>query len=84
MSILAWIVLGLIAGGVASLIVPGRTPGGVVGAILIGIVGAIVGGWLATLFGVGTVDGLDLASMLIAIVGSVALLAIARMLRTPA
>ncbi len=84
MSILAWIVLGLIAGGVASLIVPGRTPGGVVGAILIGIVGAIVGGWLATLFGIGTVDGLDLASMLIAIVGSVALLAIARMLRTPA
>lgn len=84
MSILAWIVLGLIAGGVASLIVPGRTPGGVVGAILIGIVGAIVGGWLATLFGIGTVDGLNLASMLIAIVGSVALLAIARMLRTPA
>lgn len=84
MSILAWIVLGLIAGGVASLIVPGRTPGGVVGAILIGIVGAIVGGWLATLLGIGTVDGLNLASMLIAIVGSVALLAIARMLRTPA
>lgn len=84
MSILAWIVLGLIAGGVASLIVPGRTPGGVVGAILIGIVGAIVGGWLATLFGLGGVDGLNLASMLVAIVGSVALLAIARMMRTPA
>jgi uncharacterized membrane protein YeaQ/YmgE (transglycosylase-associated protein family) len=82
MSILAWIVLGLIAGGVASLIVPGRTPGGVIGAILIGIVGAIIGGWIATAFGGGSISGLDLYSMVIATVGAVALLALARLLRT--
>lgn len=82
MSILAWIVLGLIAGGVASLLVPGRTPGGVIGAIVVGIVGALIGGWLATLFGAGSVSGLDLYSILLAIVGAVVLLAISRMLRT--
>jgi uncharacterized membrane protein YeaQ/YmgE (transglycosylase-associated protein family) len=82
MSVLAWIVLGLIAGGVASLLVPGRTPGGVLGAIIVGIVGALIGGWLATLFGAGSVSGLDLYSILLAIVGAVVLLAISRMLRT--
>jgi len=82
MSILAWIVLGLIAGGVASLIVPGRTPGGVIGAILIGIVGAIIGGWVATAFGAGSIDGLSLYSMVVSVLGAVALLAIARLLRT--
>lgn len=81
MSILAWLVLGLIAGGLASLIVPGRTPGGVIGAILIGMVGAIVGGWLATAFGAGSVDGINIYSMLVATIGAVALLALARLIR---
>lgn len=84
MSIVAWIILGLIAGGVASLLVPGKTPGGVLGAVVVGIVGALIGGWLATLFGAGSVSGLDLYSIVLAIVGSVVLLAISRMLRTTA
>ena len=84
MSVLAWIVLGLIAGWVASLIVPGRTPGGVLGAVVVGIVGALIGGWLATLFGGGSVNGLDLYSILLAIIGAVVLLALTRMFRTTA
>ncbi len=84
MSIFAWIILGLIAGGVASLLVPGRTPGGVFGAIAVGVVGALIGGWLATLFGAGSVNGLDLYSIVLAIVGAVVLLVISRMLRTTA
>jgi uncharacterized membrane protein YeaQ/YmgE (transglycosylase-associated protein family) len=82
MTILAWIILGLIAGGVASLLVPGKTPGGVLGAIVVGIVGALIGGWLATLFGGGSVSGLDWYSIILAVVGSVVLLVISRMLRT--
>jgi uncharacterized membrane protein YeaQ/YmgE (transglycosylase-associated protein family) len=82
MSILAWVILGLIAGGVASLLVPGRTPGGVIGAIVVGVVGALIGGWLATLFGAGSVSGLDWYSILLAIVGAVVLLVLSRLLRT--
>ena len=84
MSFIAWLVLGLIAGGIASLLVPGRTPGGVIGAIVIGMVGAVLGGWLATAMGIGSVNGLDFYSIVIAVIGSVVLLAIARMLRTTA
>jgi uncharacterized membrane protein YeaQ/YmgE (transglycosylase-associated protein family) len=83
MTLLTWIILGLIAGGLASLLVPGRTPGGVVGAILIGILGAVVGGWLAEVFtGGSSVNGINLYSVLVAVLGSVILLAVARMLRT--
>lgn len=82
MSILAWILLGLIAGGIASLLVPGKTPGGVLGAIAIGIVGAVVGGWLASIFNAGSVSGLDLYSIVLAVIGAVVLLLISRMMRT--
>jgi uncharacterized membrane protein YeaQ/YmgE (transglycosylase-associated protein family) len=83
MSILAWLLLGLIAGGIASLIVPGRTPGGVIGAVLVGIAGAFIGGLLAQVFtGSSGVNGLDLYSILMATVGAVALLAVTRLLRT--
>src|SRR5260370_32698257 len=53
MSILAWIVLGLIAGIVAKALVPGRDPGGCIITIVIGIVGALLGGWLSTLLRFG-------------------------------
>lgn len=46
MEILGWIVLGLIAGGIASLLVPGRTPLGCLGVIVVGIAGAVLGGFL--------------------------------------
>jgi uncharacterized membrane protein YeaQ/YmgE (transglycosylase-associated protein family) len=75
MSLLAWIVLGLIAGLVAKALVPGRAPGGCVITILIGIAGALLGGWLSTLLGFGGLaGGLDLRNLIIAALGAIVLL----------
>lgn len=80
MGILAWIILGLIAGAIAKAIMPGRDPGGFIVTAIIGIVGAVVGGFLGqTLFGVGQASGVNLPSILTAIVGSLVVLWIYRM-----
>ncbi|MFH8443289.1 GlsB/YeaQ/YmgE family stress response membrane protein [Streptomyces sp. NPDC018026] len=50
MSVIAWLILGLLAGGIAKLILPGRDPGGCVGTTVIGIAGAFLGGWLSAQF----------------------------------
>lgn len=50
MGIVSWLILGLIAGVIAKVLLPGRDPGGVVGTTLIGIAGSFIGGWLATRF----------------------------------
>jgi uncharacterized membrane protein YeaQ/YmgE (transglycosylase-associated protein family) len=47
-GILVWIIVGLIAGAIAKLIMPGKDPGGVIVTILLGIAGSVLGGWLAT------------------------------------
>jgi uncharacterized membrane protein YeaQ/YmgE (transglycosylase-associated protein family) len=75
MSILAWIVLGAIAGWVAGLIVKGDERLGVIGHILLGIAGALVGGFLASaLFGVSPIDGpFDISSIVTAVIGAVIL-----------
>lgn len=73
MSILAWIVLGLIAGFIASQVV-NKSGEGLILDIVLGIVGAFVGGYLFTLFGAAPVTGLNLYSMLVAVVGSVVVL----------
>jgi uncharacterized membrane protein YeaQ/YmgE (transglycosylase-associated protein family) len=73
MSILAWIVLGLIAGFVASKIV-NKTGEGVVMDIVLGVVGAVAGGWLFNRFGEPGVTGLNLWSILVAVIGAVILL----------
>ena len=73
MSILAWIILGLVAGFIASRIV-NRTGQGAVLNIVLGIVGAIVGGLLISALGVGGVTGLNLYSMIIAIIGAIVVL----------
>jgi uncharacterized membrane protein YeaQ/YmgE (transglycosylase-associated protein family) len=78
MGIIAWIVLGLVAGGLAKLIMPGRDPGGIIVTMLIGIAGALVGGFVFSLFGGGGVTGLNLGSIIVAIVGSLILLALYR------
>ena len=78
MGIIAWIVLGLIAGGLAKLIMPGRDPGGIIVTMLIGIAGAIVGGFVFSLFGGGGVTGLNLGSIIVAIIGALILLALYR------
>jgi uncharacterized membrane protein YeaQ/YmgE (transglycosylase-associated protein family) len=75
MSIIAWIVLGLIAGFIASKIVNKRGEG-LLRDILLGIVGALVGGWLFHAFGAAGVTGLNLYSLLVAVVGAVVLLVI--------
>jgi uncharacterized membrane protein YeaQ/YmgE (transglycosylase-associated protein family) len=73
MSFLAWIVLGLLAGFIASHLVNHRGEGMVLD-ILLGIVGAIVGGWLFRVFGAAGVTQLNLYSLIVAVVGAVVLL----------
>jgi uncharacterized membrane protein YeaQ/YmgE (transglycosylase-associated protein family) len=75
MSLLAWIILGLIAGFVASKLI-NRTGEGVVLDILLGIVGAVVGGWLFNTFGMAGITGFNLYSLLVAVVGAAALLVV--------
>ena len=81
MSILYWILLGLVAGAIAKLLMPGRDPGGCILTIVIGIVGALLGGFLATLMGFGGISGFDPRSLIIAVLGSIVLLAILRAVR---
>jgi uncharacterized membrane protein YeaQ/YmgE (transglycosylase-associated protein family) len=72
-SIIAWIVLGLISGFIASKIV-NKQGEGLILDILLGVVGAVVGGWLFAFFGASGVTGLNLYSMLVAIVGAIVVL----------
>ncbi|GGX73505.1 transglycosylase [Streptomyces fructofermentans] len=48
MGILSWIILGLLAGAIAKVLLPGRDPGGFVGTTLIGVAGAFIGGWISS------------------------------------
>ena len=73
MSILAWIVLGLIAGFIASKIYVG-TGQGILMDIVLGIVGAVVGGYLFDMLGAAGITGFNIWSMLVAIVGAVLVL----------
>ena len=77
-AILAWIIIGLIAGALAKLIMPGDDPGGIIVTILIGIAGAFVGGFLTRLIGLG--QGGLIWTIIVATVGAIILLAIYRML----
>ncbi|MFZ3332677.1 MAG: GlsB/YeaQ/YmgE family stress response membrane protein [Candidatus Acidiferrales bacterium] len=80
MSILAWIVLGLIAGFIGSKIV-NKSGEGIVLDIVLGIIGAIVGGWLFNRFGASGVTGVNLYSLLVAVIGSVVLLVVYHAIR---
>ena len=73
MSFLAWIVLGLLAGFIGSKIV-NKKGEGVILDILLGVVGAVLGGWLFNTFGASGVTGLNLYSLLVAVIGSVVVL----------
>jgi uncharacterized membrane protein YeaQ/YmgE (transglycosylase-associated protein family) len=73
MSILGWLVLGLIAGFIASKIV-NHTGSGVLMDIVLGIVGALVGGWLFATFGGMPVTGFNIYSMFVAVIGAVVIL----------
>jgi len=79
MGIIGWILLGLIAGAIAKLILPGDDPGGIIVTILIGIAGAIVGGLIASALDIGDLDEFfDIGTWLIAIGGSLLLLLVYR------
>jgi uncharacterized membrane protein YeaQ/YmgE (transglycosylase-associated protein family) len=82
LTIIGWILFGLIAGLIAKAIMPGRDPGGAIVTILLGIAGAVVGGWIGSaLFSdrASTNDGFNLMSLLFAVIGAVILLAIYRL-----
>lgn len=74
MNILAWVVLGLIAGAIAKMIYPGHQGGGILGTLLLGVIGAFVGGTLYTLLTTGslalTASGLSIGGIVIAILGA--------------
>lgn len=75
MNILAWIVLGLIAGAIAKAIDPAARGGGVLGTILLGVVGAFVGGILATFLTTGhlvlTASSLSIPGIIVAVIGAI-------------
>jgi uncharacterized membrane protein YeaQ/YmgE (transglycosylase-associated protein family) len=81
MGIFAWIVMGLIAGVVAKLIMPGKDPGGWIITILLGIAGAFVGGFLGQLLGFGGLTGFSLRTFLLAVAGAVLLLFAYRLIK---
>ena len=84
MGIISWIILGLIVGALAKWIMPGQDPGGIIITIVIGIVGALIGGFLSSLVGLGTVTGLNLGSIIIALVGALILLWLYRLIKDKA
>ena len=75
MSILAWIVLGLIAGFIGSKIV-NKSGEGLIMDIVLGIIGAVVGGWLFNTIGHAGITGFNLYSMFVAVIGAVVVLLI--------
>ena len=79
MTILAWIVLGLVAGAIAKALMLGRDPGGIIVTMLIGIVGAFLGGFLGNLITGAGLNGFSLWSIILAVVGAMLLLWIYRM-----
>ena len=80
MSFFAWIVLGFLAGFIGSKLVNKRGEGLILD-ILLGIVGAIVGGWLFSTFGATGVTGLNLYSLLVAVIGAVVVLVVYHAIR---
>lgn len=80
MSILTWIVLGLIAGFIASRIV-NKQGEGFLGDIILGIIGAVVGGFIFSIFGANGVTGFNVYSLIVAILGAIVCLIIYHAIR---
>jgi uncharacterized membrane protein YeaQ/YmgE (transglycosylase-associated protein family) len=79
MSIIAWIVLGLVAGWLAGMIMRGSGYG-IIGDIVLGVLGAIVGGWITGLvMGGDLVNGFNVVSVIVAVLGAIVLIAISRL-----
>ena len=84
MGIISWIVLGLVAGILAKIVMPGRDPGGIIVTTLLGIGGAVIGGFIGTRLGFGDISGFDLRSVALAVGGAVLLLFLHRWLKRSA
>jgi len=81
MTILSWIVVGLIAGFLAGVVVKGGGFG-LIGDIIVGILGGLLGGWISVnLLNIGSMTGINLGSILVAFVGAVILLLIVRLIK---
>ena len=74
MTILAWLIVGIIAGWLAKMVIPGEGPRGVLGDLVIGVVGAIAGGWIFNYFGHPGATGLNVGSIVVAFIGAVVVL----------
>ncbi|MPY81188.1 MAG: GlsB/YeaQ/YmgE family stress response membrane protein [Actinophytocola sp.] len=84
MGILGWIVLGLVAGAIAKMLMPGKDPGGCIITMLIGVAGAFLGGWIGrSVFDVGLGTFFDARTWGLAIGGSLILLVAYRLLARP-
>lgn len=82
LNILIWVIVGAIAGWLASIVMKTNSQQGLLSDIIVGIVGGLIGGFLLNLLGVGgAVTGLNLGSILVAFIGAVVLLALLRVLR---
>ncbi|MDX2464873.1 MAG: GlsB/YeaQ/YmgE family stress response membrane protein [Porticoccus sp.] len=81
MGILSWIVLGLIAGILAKMFMPGKDGGGFIVTALLGVAGAFVGGWVGSFLGLGSTGSFSLGSIATATVGALVLLIIYRMVK---
>ncbi len=81
MGILLWIIFGALAGWIASVLMKTDYEQGTVSDILMGIIGAVVGGFLMSLIGQSGVDGFNLYSLFVAVLGAVAIIYLSRMLR---
>jgi uncharacterized membrane protein YeaQ/YmgE (transglycosylase-associated protein family) len=79
MGILSWLILGLIAGFIASKII-NKTGEGLIMDIVLGIVGAVVGGWVFAFFGHSGVTGLNIPSMIVAVIGAIIVLLLYHMI----
>jgi uncharacterized membrane protein YeaQ/YmgE (transglycosylase-associated protein family) len=74
MSILSWLIVGIVAGWLAKRVIPGEAPRGMLGDLVIGIVGAVAGGWIFNYFGHPGTTGVNIGSIVVAFIGAVVVL----------
>ena len=79
MSILAWIIVGIVAGWLARMVIPSEGPAGLLGDLVIGVVGAIGGGWVFNSFGHAGPTGVNIGSIVVSFVGAVGVLWLMRL-----
>ncbi len=81
MGILAWIILGGLAGWIASMIMSTNEDQGIFLNIIVGIIGAVLGGFIVQMLGGSGIDGFNLYSLIVAVFGAIALLAVVKTVR---